>query len=208
MKLFSKTTVAALLLTSVLAGSAAAQGRIATVDLRKVFDNYWKTKQADASLKDNASEKEKQHKEMMDTWKKTKDDYQKLLADANDQAVSQDEREKRKKSAEEKLKDLKEMEESILQFERGAKTGIEEQKRRMRDNIVTEIRAAVNARAKSAGYSLVIDSASESVNATPVILFTNGENDLTDEILKQINAGAPIETAAPKPEEKKDEKKK
>jgi outer membrane protein len=206
MNRFSKMTVAVLLLVSVLACSAAAQGRIATVDLRKVFDNYWKTKQADASLKDNAAEKEKQHKEMMGTWKSTKEEYQKLLSDANDQAVSQDEREKRKKSAEEKLKALKEMEESILQFERGAKTGIEEQKRRMRDNIVTEIRAAVNAKAKSSGYSLVIDSASESVNATPVILFTNGENDLTEDILKQINAGAPVET--PKVEEKKDEKKK
>ena len=41
----------ALLLISLLGSSASAQTRIGTVDLRKIFDSYWKTKQADAALK-------------------------------------------------------------------------------------------------------------------------------------------------------------
>jgi hypothetical protein len=36
---------------SLLSSSAWAQGRIATIDLRKVFDSYWKTKQAQARRK-------------------------------------------------------------------------------------------------------------------------------------------------------------
>jgi outer membrane protein len=190
-----------LLLLGLLTGSACAQGRVATIDLRKVFDNYWKTKQADASLKDNAAGKEKTYKEMLDTYKKANDDYQKLLAEANDQAVSSEERDKRKLSAEQKLKDIKEIQDDITKFQRQATTTIEEQKRRMRDNIVTEIRAAITAKAKSAGYTLVIDTAAESANATPVVLYSSGENDMTDTILSQLNAGAPVET--PKPEEKK-----
>src|SRR5579884_2783872 len=102
MKTFLKTLVPALLLCGLLGNSAFAQTKIATVNLQKLFDNYWKTKQADESLKDKAAELDKSHKEMLDSWKKAKDDYQKLIDQAADPAVSTDERDKRKKAAEDK----------------------------------------------------------------------------------------------------------
>src|SRR5436190_11979415 len=95
------------MLLLLLTSEAWAQGRIATVDLRKVFDTYWKTKQASATLKSKAADMEKEHKNMLDDWKKAKEEYQTLLTGANDQAVSSDERAKRKKSAEDKLRDIK-----------------------------------------------------------------------------------------------------
>ena len=198
--------IAGLLLISALGPSALAQGRIATIDLRKVFDGYWKTKQADAALKDRAADMEKEHKNMLEDWKKAKEDYQGLLNSANDQAVSSEERDKRKRSAEDKLKFIKETEETITQYERQARATLDEQRKRMRDNILGEIRNVLNAKAKSSNFSLVLDTASESANNTPIVLFTNNENDMTETVLSQLNAGAPVDI--PKPDEKKDEKKK
>ena len=198
-----------------LGGSAWAEGRVATVDLRKVFDGYWKTKKADAALKDRAADMEKEHKGMLDDWKKAKDDYQALLSDANNQALSPDEREKRKKTAEDKLKQIKETEDTIQQYERQARTTLDEQKKRMRDSLVEEIRAALNGMAKSAGYSLVLDTAADSLNGTPIVIFSNGDNDVTENLLRQINAAALADTfpaseqkSDTKAEKKKDEKKK
>lgn len=195
---------------SLLSTSAWAQGRLATVDLRKVFDNYWKTKQADVALKDRFADMEKEHKNMLDDWKKAKDDYQNLLADANNQALSSDERDKRKRSAEDKLKYIKDTEDSIGQFEKQARTTIDEQRTRMRDNIVGEIRNLLNAKAKAAGYSLVLDTTAESFNRTPVVLYSNNENDLTDTILQQLNASAPADVTRTedKPPDAKGDKKK
>ena len=193
-----------MLLLTVLSGSAWAQGRIATVDLRKLFDGYWKTKQADAALKDRATDLDKEDKNLRDDLKRANDEYQKLLSDANDQAVSAEERDKRKKAAEAKLKEIKDSEDAIVQFGRQAQTTLTEQRRRMRENILSEIRTVVTAKAKSGGYALVVDTAADSVNNTPIILFSNAENDLTDTILSQINAGAPLET--PKPAEKTEDK--
>jgi outer membrane protein len=173
--------------------SSFAQGRIGIVDLRKLFDNYWKTKQADANLKERATDLDKEYKGLRDEYTKSKEEVQKLLANANDQAVSQEERDKRKKTAEGKLKDLKDTEETIVQFEKQARTTLDEQRKRMRDNILTEIRNLVNAKAKALGYSLVIDVAAETANNTPVILYTNGENDMTQNILEQLNLGAPAD---------------
>ncbi len=205
MKKLLLNLVSGLVLVSLGSSSSWAQSHIATIDLRKVFDNYWKTKQADASLKDHAAEMEKEHKNMFEDWKKAKEAYNELLASANDQAVSSDERDKRKKAAEVKLKFIKDTEETILQYEKQARITLDDQKRRMRDNILGEIRALLNAKAKTGGYSLVIDTAAETPNSTPIILFSSNENDMTDAILTQLNTTAPADT--PKPEEKKSGKK-
>ncbi len=210
MKSLLSKILPALLLVSLLGDCAWAQGRIATVDLRKLFDNYWKTKQADASLKERAADIEKDHKTMIEDWKKAKDEYQTLLADANNQALSIEERDKRKKSAEEKFKLIKDNEEAIAQYERQARTTLDEQRKRMRDKIVEEIRGVVKAKATSAGYGTVFDTAAESSSGTPILLYSSNENDLTDSILAQLNAGAPAEApkAEEKPADKQDEKKK
>ena len=207
MKNFLHKLIPALLLTTLLSSTAMAQNRIATVDLRKVFDGYWKTKKADAALKDHAADMEKEHKGMLDDWKKAKEEYQTLLSDANNQALSPDERDKRKKSAEDKLKQIKETEDVIQTYERQARVQLDEQKKRMRDSLVDEIRKALNGMVKSAGYSLVLDTAADSINNTPVVIYSSGENDVTDKLLQQLNATAPAEPAPDKPADTKSGKK-
>jgi len=199
-----------LLLISLMSCPVWAQNRIATVDLRKVFDTYWKTKQADAALKDRQADLEKDDKTMRDDWKKAKDEYQTLLADANNQNLSVEERDKRQKAAEAKFKQIKDSEDTIVQYERQARANIDEQRKRMRDRIVEEIRTAVNGKAKAAGYTLVFDTAAESVNNTPIVLYSNNENDMTAAVLAQLNAGAPADMlkSDDKPADKKDENKK
>ncbi len=183
---------------------ASAQGKIGFIDLRKIFDGYYKTKQADANLKDEAGDMDKQRKEMIEDFNKHQEDWKKVMDKANDQAVSTEEREKSKQAAEKKLLDLKEMEQSITQYERAARTKLEEKKLRMRDKIVQEIRDVINVKAKADNYFAILDSSAQSAAATPVLLYSNGENDLTDVILKQINATAPLVTAPPADEKKKD----
>lgn len=205
MKRLLRNLVLALLLISLMGASAWAQGRIATVDLRKVFDGYWKTKQADAALKDRAADIEKEHKNMLEDWKKAKEEYQGILTEANNQTLSLEERDRRKKAAEDKFKQIKDSEDAITQYERQARTTLDEQRKRMRDSIVEEIRITVNGKAKAAGYALVFDTMADSANGTPVVLYSNNENDMTEVILSQLNAGAPAETL--KKDEKKTDKK-
>ena len=192
--------VPAVLLMTMLSGSAWAQGRFATVDLKKLFENYWKTKQASASLDDRKKDMEKEDKNMLDDYKSKKDEYQSLVSASSDPNVAPGERDKRKKAAEDKLKQLKDLEETIVQYERQARTTLVEQNQRMRSNILGEIKNIVNAKAKAAGFSLVIDTAAQSGDATPIVLFTSNENDLTAAVLEELNRSAPVDT--PKADDK------
>lgn len=170
----------------------AAETRIGTIDLRKVFDNYWRTKVADANLKDQAADLEKERKAMFDQYEKTRDNYRKLLDSANDPAVSADERDKRKKSAENELLSLRTQEERVRQFDNTSKTTLTEKQRRVRDQILAEIKDKIKAKAKAGNYSMVLDTAAETVNGTPFVPYASGtDNDITDAVLNELNINAP-----------------
>ena len=204
MKLNPSLLLLSLLLVLAPAAQAAAPapGAIAVVDLKKIFDGYWKTKQADLGLKERAAELDKKGKEMGSDRQKAIDEYKKLIESATDSVVSVEERDKRKKSAEIKLREIQEIEQSIRQFDRSAQAQLGEQQRNMRDKIVAEIREVVNKKARAAGYAAVLDSAAESVASTPIVLFNGSLPDLTEEILAQLNATAPpgaLQPPAPAP---------
>lgn len=179
-----------------LGASAAEAQKIATIDLRKVFDGYWKTKQADAKLKEDAGELEKDRKVMVDQFQKNEEKYNKTVEGAKDLAISPAERDKRKKDAENELIGLRDLKGRIEQFDATSRAQLQEKQRRIRDNILTEIREMVKIKVKTAGYTLVIDSAAETSNGTPVLLYTGGGDDLTDPVLKELNINAPLAPAA------------
>ncbi|HTY88448.1 MAG TPA: OmpH family outer membrane protein [Candidatus Acidoferrum sp.] len=191
---FLRTTILTASILAWLSVPALAQTKIGTVDLRKLFDGYWKTKQAQQALNDRKAQLDADDKTMREGLKKGSDEYQKLLEQANDQAISSDERDRRKQTAADKLKQLQESKNALDSFERQAQVTLSEQGQRMRENILTEIKAAVATQARKSGYTLVIDAAAETANATTAVVYTSGENDLTADVLKQMNAGAPLGT--------------
>lgn len=170
---------------------AMAQSRNATVNMAKIFDNYWKKDQAQAALDQRKAEFEKEGKAMLDDYTKARDEYNKLLDSANDQSVTPETREKRKAAAEDKLRELKTSENTIRTFKSTMDDQLSSQMKRMKDAIKQDILTAVTAKAKAAGYTMVVDSSAESVSGFPVLLYTSGENDMTDSVLSQLNANAP-----------------
>lgn len=186
-----KRAVLAAVLGAVLSVSTSAQTKVALVDMKKVFDSFYKTKQAELQIKDRAAESDKVYKGMIEDYKKANTDYKGLIDGSNDQAISSEEREKRKKSAETKLLDLQEIEKSVKQYEGSARTSLAALEKRMREKIVEEIREVVNRMGRSGGYTVVFDVAALTAYQTPIILYTDGQNDLTDAVVKEINATAP-----------------
>jgi Skp family chaperone for outer membrane proteins len=205
MKKLFRTLALGLVAGAILSGSAVAQGRIATVDLTKAYNSYWKKRDAESLLKDEQTNVEKDLKAMQETYKKLNDEYQKLLDSASDPAVSTEEREKRKSQADEKLKQLKQKQEDFVAYRNRAEVDLTERKKSTISRIVTEIRNVVAARAKTAGYSLVLDAGNEAA-----VIYSSGENDITADIIKDLNANAPAAGGATDDTktDKKSEKKK
>ena len=210
MKRFLGQTILGLVVAALLGGTAWAQPqpRIGTIDVSSVFDSYYKKKQAETLLKDRETELVKELKTLAAKIDKDTAEYDKVVASAGDNNISPDERDKRKTQAEELLKKLKLSKEDLASSERSARETIESQRTRMVSRLVDDIREVVSSKARTAGFTLVIDASAVSGKGTPIVMFNNKDTDLTDGVLAQLNAGAPLDNTPPADTGKKDEKKK
>lgn len=182
-------------LLAAMSFSANAQTKLASVDLEKIFHNYWKTKQADVALQNRVQELRKEMKDMADGLDKAQTDYKQLLDQANDPAISADERDKRKQSAAAKSKEISSSKTTLEQFQRQAEAQLNDERQRMHSNLLTDIQKAVADKAKTSGYTAVLNAA---VSETSVpIVYVSPQIDITDAVLTQLNAGAPIDLTKP-----------
>ena len=185
MKKISHLILVTLLLT--IAISASAQQKIATVDMKKLFNGYYKTKMAQIAIDKDKADARKDLKDMADGLDKAQTDYKQLLAQADDPTISDVERQRRKQAVADKAKAINESKAAYDQYSRQAEVQLQDQVQRMTSNLLVDIQAAIKTKAKLAGYSLVLNSTSDAV------VFDAGEADLTADVLAQLNAGAPID---------------
>jgi outer membrane protein len=196
--------VCAALITSALP-AGAAELKVGVIELKKVFEGYYKTKLAQAALDEEVTGLKKDGKALEEDYAKAVEDYKKTIDEANNQAISADERDKRKKEAEGKMLRINDLKQTLQQFERTAGTNLAEKRRLTMGKILGEIKEAITARSKAGGFTLVLDTSTPDPMNLPTVLYSSGENDLTDTVLAALNANAPSDL--PKTEPAKEQKK-
>ena len=182
----SKTTIVAILALLVAAPSLRAQNsKVVVVDFeRAVVESAEGKKSSDrftATLQAKQGDVEKKQKELEDQQKKLQNGARTL----NDTAKADLQRDIDRRTTE--LQRINEDAQKELQT--------------LRDQLLRPIAeratAILNAMSDEQGYTLVIDTSSPDHN----VLWWNKKNDITDELIKRINAAAPQEpakTEAPK----------
>ena len=193
-----------------LALSASAQGpaaRIATIDLNKVFNDYYKTPMAQGKLKETVDSFTKEQDEMMTNYKKGIDELNKLREEQEKSEYTAEVREQKRKAVAEKLAETQKLQRDIEDYRTSHQKILQEQTQRMRQTILKEINEVVAKEARDQGYQLVLDKSGNTLNGVPTVIFSQDPLEITDEIVKVLNKNQPKTTEAPKPVEKKGDKK-
>lgn len=188
-----KTMILTTTLLGLLGLPALAQTKIATVDMQKIFGAYYKTKLADTQLQKRQSDLRKDLKDMADGIDKAEADYKQALEQSDDLAISNAERDKRKQSAADLLKDLDDRKVAAEQYQRQAQSTFQDMNLRMRNGLIADIQKAVADKAKAGGYTMVLNSGANEV----VVYSAGGDNDLTAGTIKELNEAAPIDVTTP-----------
>jgi outer membrane protein len=186
----SRLIALTVLMLTLVAPSVFAQTKIAGVDMKKLFNGYYKTRLAQNALEARKGELQKTIKDMADDFDKAEADYKLSLDQANDQAISADERDRRKQAVTDKLKDLTERKNQIDDFQRQVQAQLAEQNQRMTANLVTEIQGFVTDTAKAGGYTMVVNT-----SGNEIVIYASDTIDLTAAVLKRENVGAPIDVS-------------
>ena len=126
--------------------------KIATVDLLKAFDSYWKTKLSNDQLKERGADFDKARIGMIDDLNLLREDYNRLNASTQDQANSEEKRADDQKKAQVKLAEYKRLEQQIIEFNKNAQKTLADQTHRLRKGRLEEIQEVIDAKAKELGY--------------------------------------------------------
>ena len=180
--------VAVLLCAAALVGRAADQ-QMVFINLDRAFNEFHKTKLADAQLKEQAEEFNEERRKLIADFEKLQEDFNALRDAAQDTALSEAVKTTKRDEAEDKLVELREFENRIRRFDEARRKQLDDQSRRMRKRIVDEILQTAQNYARVQGYQAVIDSSAQSMNGVEVVVYLDSPLDITDQVLDQLNKG-------------------
>jgi outer membrane protein len=178
-----------------LAPAAVADAKIGTVNMKNVFANYYKTKDADAKMNDERAKFKRELDEKTEKIKALEADITKDREELKKPELSDAKKAPIAKAQEKKLAEWQEAMKDRQSFleERGKQ--IEVQIVRIRNGIVEDILKVVNDKVKLDGYDLVFDTSGFSVNNVPVVLYAKDTYDFTKVIVEKLNAERPAGAA-------------
>lgn len=188
------------LLLSNTGGLSAQELKIAVVDMQEALNQYYKTEIQVKQINELADEKRKNLDERQAAYQQMTTQMSELDTVYRDTSLA----EAKRKEAMEKLQALFEERNAkgkeIADAQRKASAEVMTARQEMEATLVSEIKSTVDAIVEAQGLDLVFDK-SFLPKANKAILYTSSNvKDLTEEIVKTLNAGAPAgsaPTAAP-----------
>ncbi len=193
---FLSMIVAALAATVALPASADAQEfKIGIVDMKRVFADYYKTKEAEQKVNEGKSVAKKELDERNAKYKQLIQEWQDLQKLVKDPALSDELRSEKTKEAQDKAAEAKSLEREMAEFRQRRERQLQETVLRMRKGILEEIRELVKDKANTANYDLVFDKSGLGMNGVPFLLHSKDAVDFSNEIIAILNKDAPEEAA-------------
>jgi outer membrane protein len=197
-----KYLVPAFLAVALFCGSAAhAQSmvKIGTVDMKKVFEGYYKTKDAEQRINEARNQAKKELEERMEGYQKGVSEVKKLNEEIDNPALSREAKETKSKTRDERVGELKNMEREINEFRATREKQLQEQSGRMRQGIVDDISKIVNDKVKAENFDLVFDKSGMSLNGVSVVMSAKDSYDFTDSVITMLNKNKGSEPASAEP---------
>jgi outer membrane protein len=183
---------------------AASQSsvKIASLDMSKIFDEYYKTKKAKDELKDAADAVEKDLRSRDAEIQKAAAEVRRLEEEAENPAYTDEKRAAKRKECDQKRSEYRMMSTQAQDLVVNKKRDLESQQAKVRNVLVEEITKTIQEKARKEGYVLVIDKTGKTLSGVSPFIYVQDALDITADVIKMINAN-PIPSTS---EKKKDSK--
>ena len=195
-RLAKLVTIAAALAAFTGATHAQEALKIALVDIEKVRASYWKTQMSTKQVAERDADFKKVEQGMLDDMRQIVEDFNRLVQSAQDPANSEAKREADAKQARIKDADYRQDKARHVEFLQGKERTMREMRSRLLRARLEEIKEVATVKAKQAGYDIVLNASSNNLG---VVVYSSGKNDLTDEVITELNKDAPEEYKPRKP---------
>jgi len=194
-----KTTLRITLLTTLFllgsAGLANAQVKFGTVDMNKVFSEYYKTKDAQAKYAEAEKAANDDLNGRVEVLKKSMQEISQINSEIEKPELSKEARDAKQKDQQAKVAAARTLDREIADFRTAKQKSLQDQFLRMRKDIVEDIMKTVNDLVKAKAYDIVFDKSGLSAGAVPVVLFSRDDLDFSQDVITALNKTAPAKAA-------------
>ena len=190
------------LILSLLAASltlthqASAEIKIGTVDMKKVFESYKKTKDAEQRISEMRNKYKKELDERMEKLKGMKDEIDKLTEDTKKAELSAEKRQERAKKRDEVAGEANNLWRDVQQSQQEKEKQLADHSVRMRNGIVEEIKKIIDKSVIANSFDLVFDKSGPSLNGVNIVLHSRDAWDFTKEVVDELNKAPGAASAA------------
>ncbi len=194
----TSSTRLALLTAFFLLGGAAfanAQVKFGTVDMNRVFSEYYKTKDAQAKYADAEKTANDDLNGRVDTLKASMKEISELNINIQKPELSKDAIDAKKKDLQMKVASARSLDREIADYRSSKQKVLQDQFLRMRKDIVDDIMKTVNDFVKIKGYDIVFDKSGLSAGAIPIVLYSRDDLDFSQDVITALNKTAPAKSA-------------
>jgi outer membrane protein len=170
----------------------AAKLKVAVVNMDKIFQSYYKTKQTDAVLKQKQGIYQAWSKKLGESRLKLEQEFKILRDAAQNIAFSSTERENKRLAAQKKYQEFKEKEAELQQYIQQKTREYKALVAKMHKKLLVEIYKQISAYAVLKGYDFIYDKSGKSLNTIPFIIYNSPQHDISEEILRKLNRGQAV----------------
>lgn len=165
----------------------AADLKVGTIDMKAVFDGYYKTKEAEAKINEARTQAKKELDERLDVFNKAQEEARKLNDEANKPELSEKAKAEKSKALNEKLQALGTLQREVQEFQQTRERQLSEQSVRSRNALLEDLNKVIADKVKAAAYDLVLDKSGQSLNAVGILVYSKDSFDFTSDVIAEVN---------------------
>jgi Skp family chaperone for outer membrane proteins len=162
---------------------------VVTIDMNKVFENYYRTLIENKKLAKEKDITESRLKEMQAQVYKLQNDYQSLMRESMNPVLSEGARTQKKQDAEGKATEGQAALKNLKFFQQNLQKEAVGKRRTITAELTKDIQQVVDKYAVDNKVDLVLDASGKSVNGVNLVIYSKNSLSITDKILAKINKG-------------------
>ena len=169
----------------------SAEYSIITVDVSRLYEGYYKTKEATDKLQGRYDTAKAQLDEMMASGDVEVKAYQTMLEQAQNPALSDSARKDAEDDANLQMEKIRSLQQDVQTFQNSTQNQLAQQQATQRQFMLEEIKTVILEIAQDRKADLVFDISTEINVGLPSVIYANPAWDSTEDVLEVLNADAP-----------------
>lgn len=179
------------LLLTLVASVAAAETKIVTVNIARLFEGYYKTAERMAQIESLNEQAIAEAENRQRRFEQQIGEFQEMQEDLENPMLSDSAREAAEGELQRKLEELRQIQFENQQWEQQTTQQLNQRMMAIQQELLNEIRDVVDVIARDEGARVILDSSDIGGRGIPTVLWADPRLDITDTVLRELNRNAP-----------------